>query len=95
MRPSLQGAGYVPGHFVLAQPQPVSKRYFWASWIICAVILVSVRAVPQAAQFPMWCAWLGLAAVGCLATVLWRRSVERHQRLHTPDPTATSPTRLS
>lgn len=95
-RPFLQGTGCAPGHFVLAQPQPhpVGKRFFWASWIIGAVILVSVRAAPQAAQFPMWCAWLGLAAVGCLAAFLWRRSVERHQRLHTPDPAATSPTRL-
>jgi membrane protein implicated in regulation of membrane protease activity len=95
-RPFLQGTGCAPGRFVLAQPQPqpVGKRFFWASWIIGAVILVSVRAAPQAAQFSMWCAWLGLAAAGCLAAVVWRRSVERHQRLHTPDPAAPSPTRL-
>ena len=95
VRPSTLGTGQGVGGFVLAQPQPYRKPQFWASLIFGVAIMVSVRIAPQAAQLYLWCAWLGLAAAGCLAAVLWRRSVERHKRLHTPDPTAPSPTRLS
>lgn len=95
VRPSLQGTGRGSGHFALAQPQPFRKPKFWASLIFGVAIMASVGIAPKAAQLPLWCAWLGLAAAGCLAAVVWRCSVERHQRLHTPDTAATSPTRLS
>lgn len=95
VRPSMFGPGLGVGHFVPMQPSPAVEPKFWALSIIGVAIMASVRISPQAAQLPLWCAWLGLAAAGCLAAVVWRRSVERHQRLHTPDTAAPSPTRLS
>lgn len=95
VRPSLLGTGQGVGHFATMQPTAVRKPKFWAVLIIVVAITLSIQTAPQAAQLPLWSAWLALAAVGCLTAVVWRRSVERHQRLHTPGPTATSPTRLS
>ncbi|MFN3439954.1 MAG: hypothetical protein ACK41V_19815 [Acidovorax sp.] len=95
VRPSLLGTGQGIGHFVTMQPPAVKKPKFWVSLIIVVAITVSVRTAPQTAQFPLWGAWLALAAAGCLAAVLWRRSAERHKRLHTPDSAASPATRLS
>lgn len=95
VRPSLLGTGQGVGHFAMMQPTAVRKPKFWAVLIIVVAITLSIQTAPQAAQLPLWSAWLALAAVGCLTAVVWRRSVERHQRLHTPDPAAPSPTRLS
>lgn len=94
VRPTVQSPRRGTGRFVLAQPQPFQKHKFWALSIIGVAIMASIRTAPQATQLPLWCAWLGLAAAGCIAAVVWRRSVERHQRLRTPDPTAPYPTRL-
>jgi len=95
VRPSLQSTGIGLGHFTSAQTQPDKKAKIWAGLISGIAVFVGHWAAPQDTWLPLWCTWLGLAVVGCLAAVLWRRSVERHQRLHTPDPAAQSPTRLS
>ena len=94
VRPSVFGPGLGVGHFVPMQPSTAVKPQFLALSIIGVAIMASVRIVPQAAKLPLWCAWLGLAAAGCMAAVVWRRSVERHKRLHTPTTAASSPTRL-
>lgn len=94
VRPSMRGTGQGVGHFVLGQHQPSGKFLFWAL-MTGAAILISVRAAPQTAELPLWCAWIGLGAAGCLAAVLWRRSAQRRKRSHTPDPAAPSPTHLS
>lgn len=95
VRPSLRGPGQGAGHFVPMQAPPIAKAQWWAALAIGVAIMASVRTVPQGAQLPVWGAWLGLAAIGCLAAALWRRSVGRRERPYSPDRTAPPSSRLS
>lgn len=83
VRPSMLNTGEGAGHFVPVQAPPAGKPQFRACLITVVAITTSIWTAPQAAQLLLWCAWYGLAAAGCLAVVLWRRSAERHQRLQT------------
>jgi hypothetical protein len=93
VRPSLQGPGGGPGHFTLAQPEPNSRKAHFLTGLISGIAVFSgYWAAPQVTWLPLWWALFGLAAVGCIAAVVWRRSVERHKRLHAPTTAAPSPT---
>lgn len=92
VRPSVQGVGIGPGHFMLAQAQPERKAKVWAGLLSGTAVFVGHWAVTQDIWLSMWCAWFGLGASGCVAAVLWRHFAERRKHLQ---PQAIQPHSLS